>query len=191
MISKRLFLVLAATAAAAACAPAKPPAQPAAVGGPFSLVDQNGRAVNEKLLEGKWSAIYFGFTYCPDACPATLQVLAEAQKLLGPKADRLQVILLSIDPERDTPALLRTYLDNPAFPKGTIGLTGTPQQVDAAAKAYKAYYKKSGEGDDYTMDHASMTYLMDPKGRYSRIIAHGTSPEETARLISEAMAGRS
>ena len=187
MISKRLFLVLAVAAAVGACAP--PPA-PAAVGGPFSLVDHNGRAVDQSLLEGKWSAIYFGFTYCPDACPATLQVLAEAQKKLGPQGDKLQVILLSVDPERDTPALLRTYLDNPAFPKGTIGLTGTPQQVDAAAKAYKAYYKKVGEGDDYTMDHASMTYLMDPKGRFSRIIGHGTSPEETARIISEAMAGK-
>lgn len=187
MISKRLLLALAAITAVAACAP---PAPPAAIGGPFSLVDQNGRAVDQSLLQGKWSAIYFGFTYCPDACPATLQVLAEAQKKLGPKADRLQVILLSIDPERDTPELLKTYLDNPAFPKGTIGLTGTPQQVDAAAKAYKAYYKKVGEGDDYTMDHASMTYLMDPKGRYSGIIAHGTSPDETARIISDAMAGR-
>lgn len=188
MISRRVLLTLALIVAVCGCAP--PPA-PAVIGGPFQLIDQHGRPVDQSLLEGKWSAIYFGFTYCPDACPATLQGLAEAQKILGPKAGRLQVILLSIDPERDTPTLLKTYLDNPAFPKGVIGLTGTPPQVAAAAKAYKAYYKKVGEGDDYTVDHASMTYLMDPKGRYSRIIAHGTSPEETARIISDAMAGRS
>ena len=110
MISKRLSLVLAVAAAVGACAP--PPA-PAAVGGPFSLVDHNGRAVDQSLLEGKWSAIYFGFTYCPDACPATLQVLAEAQKKLGPQGDMLQVILLSVDPEswRQEIPLIEAHFD--------------------------------------------------------------------------------
>ena len=188
MTCRRLLLTGALAGLAAACAP--PPQQPAAVGGPFSLVDQNGRPANEQILEGKWTALYFGFTYCPDACPATLQSLAEAKREMGRKGDRLQVILLSVDPERDTPALLKTYLDNAAFPPNTIGLTGSPEQVAAAAKAYKVYYRKVGEGEDYTVDHASMVFLMDPKGRFSKIIGHGTPPAEMARIIAEAMGGR-
>jgi len=183
MFSKRSFLFL--TLALAACSPPPPPAS--SVGGPFTLVDQTGRTVDQSILNGKWSAIFFGFTYCPDICPATLQVLAEAKAKLGTKADKLQVVLVSVDPERDTPSLLKTYLDNPAFPPGTIGLTGSPEQVAAAAKAYKVFYEKAGTGEDYLINHVSIVYLMDPKGRFSRPIAHGTSPDETARIISEAM----
>ena len=186
MVSKRLFLFSAL--ALGACRPEPPPA---AIGGPFTLVDQDGRAVDERVLQGKWTAIYFGFTYCPDFCPATLQVLKEAKQRLGRRGDNLQVVLISVDPERDTPALLKTYLQNEAFPEGTIGLTGTPEQVAAAAKAYRVFYRKAGTGEDYTVDHASLVYLMDPKGRYDRVIANGTSPEETARIIGDAMSGRS
>lgn len=157
------------------------------VGGPFELVDQNGAPADEAILKGKWSAVFFGFTYCPDVCPTTMQAMALAQDRLGPKAKDFQVVFITVDPARDTPAQLKTYLSNEGFPKGIIGLTGSAEQVDAAAKAYRAYYAKNGEGPDYLMDHFSGAYLMDPKGRFDRILPHGISPEELARQISEAM----
>ncbi|WP_374579083.1 SCO family protein [Phenylobacterium sp.] len=159
----------------------------AMVGGPFQLVDQDGRPVDEKILNGKWSAVFFGFTYCPDVCPTTMQALGEAKRRLGPKGDKLQVVFITVDPERDTPAQLKTYLSNDVFPKGTIGLTGSPEQVAAAAKAYRVYYKKNGEGDGYLVDHSTAAYLMNPKGRYDRVLPFGISPEEIAHQISEAM----
>lgn len=159
----------------------------ALVGGPFQLVNQDGQPVDEKMLKGKWSAVFFGFTYCPDVCPTTMTAMGAAQKLLGPKADKLQVVFISVDPERDTPAQLKTYLSNEVFPKGTIGLTGTPEQVAAAGKAYRIYFKKNGEGSDYLVDHSTAVYLMNPKGQFDRVIPYGVSPEEIARQISEAM----
>ncbi len=157
------------------------------VGGPFKLVDQNGRPVDESLLKGKWSVVFFGFTYCPDVCPTTMQAMGQAQDRLGPKADKVQFVFVSVDPERDTPAQLKTYLDNEVFPKGTIGLTGTPEQVTAAAKAYRVYYRKNGEGPDYLVDHSTPAYLMNPKGRFDRILPFGISPDEITRQISLAM----
>lgn len=159
----------------------------AAVGGPFQLVDQNGKPTDESVLKGKWTVVFFGFTYCPDVCPTTMQALGAAQQQLGPKADQMQVVFMSLDPARDTPAQLKTYLGSDIFPKGTIGLTGTPEQVAAAAKAYRVYYKKNGEGADYLVDHSTAAYLMDPKGRFDRVIPYGISPEEIARQISDAM----
>jgi protein SCO1/2 len=159
----------------------------ALVGGPFQLVDQDGKPVDEKILKGKWTAVFFGFTYCPDVCPTTMQALGAAQAQLGPKADKLQVVFISVDPERDTPAQLKSYLSNEVFPKGTIGLTGTPEQVAAAAKAYRVYYKKNGEGDAYLVDHSTAAYLMNPKGQFDRVLPFGIGPEELARQISDAM----
>ncbi|MGZ8369837.1 MAG: SCO family protein [Caulobacteraceae bacterium] len=159
-------------------------------GGPFQLVDQNGRAADESLLKGKWSAVFFGFTYCPDVCPATLQTLAEAEDRLGRKAEKLQVVFISVDPERDTSKVLKEYLASPGFPKRTIGLTGSPQAVASAAKAYRVYYRKAGDGPGYQVEHTSAIYLMNPKGRFVRVLAHGLTPDETAKLISDAMSGR-
>lgn len=159
------------------------------VGGPFQLVDQDGRPVDQSVLKGKWSAVFFGFTYCPDVCPTTLQALGAAQDLLGPKAKDFQVVFISVDPERDTPEQVKTYLSAGPFAKGTIGLTGTPAQVAAVAKAYHVFYQKRGEGPDYAIDHSTPTYLMDPKGRFSRIIPYNLPPEELARQISDAMRG--
>lgn len=159
----------------------------ALVGGPFQLVNQDGKPVDEKILKGKWTAVFFGFTYCPDVCPTTMQALGAAQAQLGPKADKLQVVFISVDPERDTPAQLKSYLSNEVFPKGTIGLTGTPEQVAAAAKAYRVYYKKNGEGDAYLVDHSTAAYLMNPKGQFDRVLPFGIGPEELARQISDAM----
>jgi protein SCO1/2 len=159
----------------------------AAIGGPFTLVDQDGRPQTEAMLKGKWSAVFFGFTYCPDVCPTTLQTLAQAQDQLGPKAKDLQVLFISVDPARDTPAQLKTYLSSPVFPKGTRGLTGSPEQVAAAAKAYRAYFQKEGDGADYVVNHSSAVYLMDPHGHFNRVLAHGLTPDEITRQIAEAM----
>lgn len=163
---------------------------PAAVGGPFQLVDFDGKPVDETVLKGQWNALFFGFTYCPDVCPGTLQALAAASDQLGPKAKNLRIVMVSVDPERDTPAQLKTYLTADYLPKTTLGLTGTPAQVDAAVKAYRGYYKKVGDGPDYTVDHSTAIYVIDPKGRFDRVIAYSTPPEEMARQLKAAMDGR-
>ncbi|EJL27789.1 SCO1/SenC/PrrC protein [Caulobacter sp. AP07] len=163
---------------------------PAAVGGPFSLVDQDGRPTTEAALKGQWNAVFFGFTYCPDVCPGTLQALAAASDQLGPKAKDLKIVMISVDPGRDTPAQMKTYLSGDYLPRNTLGLTGTPEQAAAAAKAYRVYAKKVGDGPDYSMDHSTAVYLVDPKGRFDRVIAYNLPPEEIARQIKDAMAGR-
>jgi protein SCO1/2 len=168
----------------------KPAAKPSAVGGAFELVDQNGRPVTEAVLKGKWSAVFFGFTYCPDVCPGTLQGLAAATEILGPKAKDLQIVFISVDPGRDDVKQMKAYLSADYVPKSTLGLTGTPEQVAAAAKAYRVYYAKVGDGPGYTIDHSTVIYLMDPKGRFSAPIAYGTPPEDMARRIDNAIQGR-
>jgi protein SCO1/2 len=188
MFSKRSLIASALALGLAACAPAAAPK--AAIGGPFRLVDQNGKPQTEALLKGKWSVVYFGYTYCPDVCPATLQALGEAKRALGGKGRDLQVVLISVDPARDTPQLLKTYLDNSAFPEGAVGLTGTLDDVTAAAKAYKVYFRKAGSGDNYTVDHVAYTYLMNPKGEFVRIIDNTAAPDDIAYMVREAMAGR-
>ncbi|MFT4935272.1 MAG: protein SCO1/2 [Pseudoalteromonas distincta] len=157
------------------------------VGGPFKLVNQDGQTVDESILEGRWSVVFFGFTYCPDICPSTLQAVAAAQEQLGPRGADLQTVFISVDPERDTPEQLKTYLSLDAFPDGVVGLTGAPEQIEQVAKAYYVYYRKSGEGPDYTVDHSTAAYLMDPQGRFNRVLAYGLSPDEMARLIRSAM----
>ena len=131
--------------------------------------------------------MFFGFTYCPDVCPGTLQGLAAATEQLGPKAKDLQIVFISIDPERDTPAQMKAYLSADYVPKSTIGLTGTQAQVDAAAKAYKVYYAKVGTGPGYTMDHSTAIYLMDPKGRFRTVIPYNQPPADIAARIKAAM----
>ena len=160
----------------------------ALVGGPFQLVDQNGKAADQNILKGKWSAVFFGYTYCPDVCPTTMQALAQAEDKLGAKAKNLQVVFISVDPARDTPAQLKTYLSPPAYPKGTIGLTGTPEQVAAAAKAYRVYYQKDGQGEGYSVAHSSIVYLMNPKGKFDRALTDSQTPAEVATQIGDAMA---
>jgi len=159
----------------------------ALIGGPFQLVDQDGRAVDQRLLRGKWSAVFFGYTFCPDVCPTNLQTMAAAEDKLGAKAKDLRVVFVSIDPGRDTPQQLKAYLSSKAFPQGTIGLTGTPAQVATAAKAYRVYYAKNGSGSDYTMDHSSVTYLMDPKGDFVSVIPYGMTPDQVADQVRSAM----
>jgi protein SCO1/2 len=175
----------------AGCGPAASPGDQAsglpAIGGAFHLVDQNGRTVDQGLLKGKWTAVFFGYTYCPDVCPTTLTTLGQAQAQLGPKAKALRVVFISVDPDRDTPAQLKLYLTSPVFPKGMLGLTGTPAQVAQAAKAYRVFYQKAGSGAGYTVDHTSAIYLMNPEGQFDRVLAESLTPDEIVRQISDAM----
>ena len=162
---------------------------PSDIGGPFQLTDQNGAPADEQVLRGKWTAVYFGYTFCPDVCPTTLTALAAAIDDLGPDARRFQVVFITVDPARDTAAQLKTYLSSPAFPKGTLGLTGTAAQIASVAHAYRVYYKKAGTGPNYSVDHTSIVYLMDPEGRFSRPIAFDAVPAAIARQIQDAMRG--
>lgn len=157
------------------------------IGGPFALIDQNGKPQTEALLKGKWTAVFFGFTYCPDICPLTLQTLDQAKAKLGPAAKDLQILFVTVDPDRDTPEALKAYLASGGFPEGVIGLTGTPEAIADVAKAYRVTYGKVGEGKDYTMNHTSVIYLMNPAGEFADPLAHGLSPEQSADVIKRAM----
>jgi protein SCO1/2 len=137
------------------------------IGGPFSLEDGNGRQVTDRDFRGKYMLIYFGYTFCPDVCPTTLTDTADALDRLGPKADRLQPLFITIDPKRDIPAVVKQYAA--AFSPRLIGLTGSPEQIAQVANAYRVYYAehRTGPGPgDYTMDHSSILYLMGPDGRF-------------------------
>jgi len=157
-------------------------------GGPFQLVDQDGRTVDQSLLEGKWSLVFFGFTYCPDYCPTTLTMLEATKRRLGDRADDLQIVFITVDPERDSPQALKDYLSSDGFPEGVIGLTGTPQQIADVARAYGAPYEKVGEGEGYTMNHGLTIYLMGPDGRFRAPLGHDLGPERAAGVIERVMA---
>ena len=158
------------------------------VGGPFQLVDQDNRPVDQTMLDGKWSLVFFGFTYCPDFCPTTLTSLEATRTLLGADADNLQIVFVSVDPERDTPQALKDYLSSDGFPPGVIGLTGTPEQVAEAARVYRAYFEKVGDGEDYTMNHRLTVYLMGPDGKFRSALSYDLGPERSAQLIRRVMA---
>jgi len=160
----------------------------ALIGGPFQMTDQNGRAVDQSILNGKWSLVFFGFTYCPDFCPTTLATIEATQALLGDEARDLQTIFVSVDPERDTPQALKAYLESDGFPDGVVGLTGTPEQVEATARAYRAVYQKVGEGEAYTVNHSLTVYLMGPDGQFRSALAHDLGPQRSADLIRRVMA---
>jgi len=159
----------------------------AAVGGPFQLVDQMGRPVDQSVLKGKWSAVYFGYTYCPDFCPTTLTTLGGAIGRMGARAKDFQIVFITVDPRRDTPGQLKAYLSSAEFPHGVLGLTGTDAQIARVAQAYKVYYQKAGTGDAYSVDHSSAIYLMDPKGQFDTVIPYGLTPDQAKDSIVKAM----
>jgi protein SCO1 len=163
------------------------PRQSAAIGGPFHLVDQKGGAVDASVLQHKWSAVFFGYTYCPEACPTTLLALSQTEKLLGARTDDFQAVFISVDPERDTPKVMANYLSNTAFPHRTLGLTGTPQQVADVAHAYHVFYQKAGDGPGYQVNHSTITYLMSPTGDFVCVIPYGETPQAIGGQIEKAM----
>jgi protein SCO1/2 len=157
---------------------------PAAVGGPFKLVDQNGQTVTEKALEGGPSLVFFGFTHCPDVCPTTLYEISQVYDVLGPKGDKVKSFFITVDPERDTPDLLKTYLSS--FDPRIVALTGDRPAIDATEKAYRVYAKKVPlDGDNYTMDHTALVYLMDRKGRFVGAFNLQRPPAESAKELEK------
>ncbi|MGD0432238.1 MAG: SCO family protein [Acetobacteraceae bacterium] len=164
--------------------------QPAAltVGGPFSLIDGDGHPVTDQTWHGKYMLVYFGYTYCPDVCPTTMTNLADALDKMGVKADRLQPLFITVDPKRDTPAVVKQYAA--AFGPRIIGLTGSAEQIAGAAKAYRVYYAehRTGPGpDDYSMDHSSVLYLMGPDGRFIAPLRADQSGPEMAAALTKLM----
>ncbi len=198
----RLGLTIVMALTAAACQPGHATrttdepggAAAARIGGPFQMTDQNGRPADQSLLLGKWSAVFFGYTYCPDTCPATLQALAAALSKLGPDAKQVQVVFVSVDPSRDTPAKMKLYLSAQGFPEHAIGLTGTPAQVAVIAKRYGVYYEaqpsdKGAPKDAYLVAHSAAIYLMSPEGRFVRPLDQNQSPQGLADQIRAAIRG--
>ncbi|MEO1190301.1 MAG: SCO family protein [Pseudomonadota bacterium] len=163
------------------------------IGGAFTLVDSNGNTVTEKDLMGRYSMVYFGYTYCPDICPTALATVARSLDLLEVvdphSAQMVLPVFITIDPERDTPEAVGVYAE--AFHPRLLGLTGTPEQVAVAAKAYRVFYQKvhPDTATEYLMDHASSIFLMDPAGNYVSHFPHNMTPDEVARRLEETVIG--
>jgi protein SCO1/2 len=157
----------------------------ALIGGRFELVDQHGDTRTSADFRGSYMLVYFGFTYCPDVCPTTLQVMTQALEVFEErapeKAGRVVPMFITVDPERDTVGVLGDYAEH--FHPRLVALTGAPDQVAEAAKAYRVYYAKAGNGSDYLVDHSSFTYLMGPDGKYVAHFGHGTPPDEMAQKL--------
>jgi protein SCO1 len=152
----------------------------AAIGGKFSLVDQNGRSVTDADLKGKWQLVFFGYTHCPDVCPTALNDLSLALDQLGAKKQDVGIVFISVDPERDTQPVLKSYVES--FGGPIEALTGTPDAVAQAAKAYKVFYAKHPRADGgYDMDHSALIYIMDPQGRFTATF----TPDDTADTMAK------
>jgi len=157
-----------------------------AIGGEFELVDHKGNTVTDKDLLGSYTLVYFGYTFCPDVCPTGLQTAATALEMIPMrKSNKVISLFITVDPERDTPEVMAEYVKH--FHKSLIGLTGTPEQIKQAAKAYKIYYAKvvedGKEKDDYLMDHSAFQYLIGPDGKFVTHFRHGITPEEMAEKL--------
>lgn len=151
----------------------------ASVGGPFHLEDQTGKPFTDQDMKGRPFLVFFGYTHCPDVCPTTLLEISDVMKALGKDADRTGALFVTVDPERDTPAVLKDYLSN--FDPHLRALTGDPAAVEAALKAYRVYAAKVPLKDgDYTMDHTAAVYLMDKDGRFVSTFNLKQSPEAAA-----------
>lgn len=156
------------------------------IGGPFQLVDQDGKPTTEQDMKGKPFLMFFGFTHCPDVCPTALFEVSEVMRALGPDADRAGAMFVTVDPERDTPAVMKNYLAS--FDPHVRGLTGDSKAVEAIQKAYRVYAKKvPTESGDYTMDHTALIYLMDKQGRFVASFNMKRKPEEAAAELRRYM----
>ncbi|MBL0422126.1 SCO family protein [Ramlibacter sp. AW1] len=195
MIERRSFLLLAATATAlAACGQSKPAFKAVDITGvdyarDFQLTDQHGQRRSLGEFAGKAVVVFFGFTQCPDVCPTTLGEIAEAKRLLGPDGDRLQGVFITVDPERDTPEVLKSYVAN--FDPGIVALRGTPEETAQVAKDFKVYFKKV-EGKtpgSYTMDHSAASFIYDPKGRLRLYSRYGSGAQAMADDVRSLLKG--
>src|SRR5436190_639602 len=160
----------------------------ALIGGPFTLTDHNGKRVSEKTYAGKYLLVLFGYTYCPDVCPSELQVMSAALDQLGPDAEKIQPLFITIDPARDTPQLLKDYVGN--FSPRLVGLTGSDKDIADVAGKYRVYYEKapaSKNTSDYLMDHSTILYLMRPDGTFLKHFTYGTDPKALADGIRRAI----
>ncbi|HUC08950.1 MAG TPA: SCO family protein [Stellaceae bacterium] len=152
------------------------------IGGKFALVDDNGKPFTDAELKGKWHLVFFGYTHCPDICPTALNDLSLALNQLGAKEKEVGVVFISVDPERDTPAVLKSYVES--FGGPVTGLTGTPQEVAAAAKDYHVFYAKHPTaGGGYDMDHSAVIYIMDPQGRFTATFGPDDTPDTMAARL--------
>jgi protein SCO1/2 len=158
----------------------------ASIGGPFDLINQDGQAVTDQDILGQPQLIYFGFSYCPDVCPLALQQMGQALSEIDTDGKIFKPIFISVDPERDTPEALKLYVTSNGFPKNLVGLTGSLEQVERAKKAYKIYAAKAEDPEStagYTVDHASIIYVMDANGEFLDAFTHETQvPEMVSRL---------
>jgi protein SCO1/2 len=156
----------------------------ALIGGPFTLIDQNGKTVTDQDFRGHFMLVFFGFTHCPDICPAELQVMSQSLEALGPQAEEVVPIFITLDPERDTQAVMDAYVKN--FGSRFVGLTGSPEAVAAAAKAYRVAYAKFQEdpaSSDYSVDHSALVYLMGRNGEYVTHFAYGTPADKMTETL--------
>jgi protein SCO1/2 len=190
MDAVRLAAALAFAALVAACSPEGPEFRAtdvtgATFGRELALSDAAGNPRTLADFKGKAVVVFFGFTQCPDICPSALSTLAQTMKLLGGDAERVQVLFVTIDPERDTPELLAQYV--PAFDPRFLGLTGDPAAIEKAAKEFKVIYRKvpGKTADTYTMEHSSGTFVLDPQGRLRLYAAHGTGADAFAHDLRE------
>jgi cytochrome oxidase Cu insertion factor (SCO1/SenC/PrrC family) len=153
------------------------------IGGPFRLIDHTGAVRTDADYRGKLALIYFGYTHCPDVCPTDLQAMASVLDLLGDAGRAVQPLFITVDPERDTPGHLASYV--PLFHPRLVGLTGEASAIRQVARAYKVYYAKVilSDASDYVMDHSAFIYLVDGEGRYLGFFPPGTSPERMATVI--------
>ena len=164
------------------------------IGGTFTLIDQMGKTVHDTDFNGRVMLVFFGFTHCPDECPATVLMFSKMMELLGDKADQVVPIFISVDPQRDTPEVMKNFLSN--FDKRIIGLTGTPEQIKKVGEAYKIYYaktdmsgepvatdKKDAKTTDYAIDHSAYIYMMGKDGKYLRIYPYNITEQELVRAV--------
>ncbi|WP_423606222.1 SCO family protein [Sphingomonas sp. MS122] len=186
-MNRLLLPALALALAAAGCSEATPakksladaPLAGASIGGPFTLVDGDGKTVKDGDFAGKYRIMYFGYTFCPDVCPVDVQNIGGAMKLLDKQkpalSARIVPIFVTVDPARDTPKVVKEFTQ--AFYPRMVGLTGTPAQVDAAAKAYRVPYAKRETPSGYLMDHGRQAYLMGPKGEPIALLPQDQNPQ--------------
>jgi len=156
------------------------------IGGPFALVAPDGTTVTDQTFRGKWLLVYFGYTFCPNTCPMTLNEIATALEKLGTDATKMQSLFITVDPQRDTRAVLEQYTQS--FDPRIVGLTGDPQQIDAVTKEYGAYAARHRTGpgpEDYVIDHSTYLYVMDPGGKFVRAFDANTSGDLIADALRE------